>query len=449
MNELVTGPYETYILEDTFSKFLKRLSDESGESTAICWFDRRGVRCEISYMKLYEDSLRVSGWIHSMGYSGEYIGLSMSTSYEWFVSFFGIILSGNAAVLMDPSADESTYGNLAYVIHNGEIEYLDGYVAHHEPDDTAAVVFTSGTTGEPKGAELSHRGILLNAYESNLYIDDRGHRYVPLPFFHAYALTCGALSTFASRSILYISPKETKLARDFRLADPYTVISVPMVLEFLSHHVTENMRLMSCVCGGAPVPEELMDRLAEMGVSTYQGYGITECSPLVSVNGERGNRRGSVGKPLPSFDVHIDDVTSEIILRGPSVMKGYMGCDRCDGIFHTGDTGYADEDGYIYVTGRMKSLIVMNNGKKVSPESIEAELMDFVQEAHVYGIPGGIYGYEIAADIYDAGDRDEIERHIEEFNYMRPQYMRIRHVTYMDRPFARTATGKIRRKENE
>ncbi len=182
-----------------------------------------------------------------------------------------------------------------------------------------------------------------------------------------------------------------------------------------------------------------------IGIQVLNGYGITECSPVVAVNRNRWTKPGSIGLPLPCCEVQIQD--GEICVKGDLVMAGYFqdevatGSAIQDGWFHTGDLGYLDEDGFLFITGRKKNLIILSNGKNVSAEELETQILQIsgVEEVIAYGENG-----HITAEIFSEAP-DGIREEIAALTQKLPPYKRIQHLKFREVPFKKTTTRKIKR----
>jgi len=299
-----------------------------------------------------------------------------------------------------------------------------------EMDETALIVYTSGTTGSPKGVMISFRNLIsqIRSFEALLGLSSQDLFLSMLPLNHLLELTVGFLGVlYAGGRICYsrtLYPQEiTEIMRERGVS---LVITVPLFLKMLKGCIEKEVRrsgilgerlfhmafglarwipgrlmkkllfrrihrqfggrLRAFISGGAPLEGEVAEFFDRLGFPIYQGYGLTETSPVISVNTPEHNRLGSVGRPLSGVRVRIlseegKGGEGEILTQGPHVMKGYYKREDltrevldAEGWLHTGDLGRIDEDGFLYLTGRVKNLIVLGGGKKVHPEEVEAAL---------------------------------------------------------------------------
>jgi long-chain acyl-CoA synthetase len=328
---------------------------------------------------------------------------------------------------------------------------LRALVETSQPDDIITFIYTSGTTGEPKGAMLTHRNFISNIEAVLEVIDWRPDDVFLsfLPLSHVFERMCGHfLPIYAGLTIAYAESLFT-LANDMLEVKPTLMLGVPRfyasvmdrilasvrqmpplrqklfyrTLEVgkvysrcwregrsaplgvrLQHAILDKLvaskirervggRLRYFVSGGAALPKEVAEFFHAFGILILEGYGLTETSPVLTVNPPNAPRFGSVGKPIPGVEIKIAE-DGEILARGPNIMLGYYKKPEAtaaaidpDGWFHTGDVGYMDKDGYLYITDRKKDILVLANGKNVAPQPIENLLKqsELVQEAVVYG----------------------------------------------------------------
>ncbi|MEZ6063599.1 MAG: AMP-dependent synthetase/ligase [Planctomycetaceae bacterium] len=275
-------------------------------------------------------------------------------------------------------------------------------------DDLATVIYTSGTTGNPKGVMLTHDNLLTNAVVTGTTggYDASAVILSWLPYSHIYARTVDLYQTMYTNGTICVGGPVDVLLDDLTMTHPTWMTAVPRFYEKVWSSVASlplderrttlrklfGPRLDHLSSGGAPLPKYIAAGLQECGIPLYQGYGLTESSPVISFNNVFANRLGSVGRPLPGVEVRIA-ADGEVLTRGPHVMRGYWRNTEAtnetiaDGWLHTGDVGTIDDDGYLYITDRKKDIIVTSGGKNVAPTEIERLLISepFIDQAVVYG----------------------------------------------------------------
>ncbi|GMV97946.1 MAG: AMP-binding protein [Phycisphaerae bacterium] len=273
--------------------------------------------------------------------------------------------------------------------------------------DLATILYTSGTTGEPKGVMLTHGNLVSNTLASmeTLFISEDDVRLSWLPLSHIFARTVDYYLWVASGSRLCLARGLDTLMEDLRRVRPTLFSTVPYFLDKVMRALTAagqaddpaavreafGGRLRVIVSGGAPLPDHLAEFFLSRGVPAYQGYGLTESSPVISTNTLSANKIGTVDRPIPGVEVRIAE-DGEILTRGPHVMVGYWNKPEAtaaairDGWLYTGDIGELDADGYLRITGRKKEIIVTAAGKKIAPVRIEALLTEdpCIEQAVVY-----------------------------------------------------------------
>lgn len=390
-------------------------------------------------------------------------------------------------------------------------DYLDNEI---DVEADAVIIFTSGTTGTAKGVVLSQRNVVSSVRSSARMLDFTENDTVMsvLPVHHTYEMTCGILTPILVGATVAINDSMKYLTKNLQTFKPTAMILVPLfvttvykriwdtatknnqtkklkrgiAVSNLLRHVNIDLRsaffgqvnaafggrLKRIVCGGAALSPDYVKGFEELGINLVQGYGITECSPLVSVCPFHWKKYASVGLPVHDVEVKIDklspeDTEGEIIVRGPNVMKGYYKAPELtaeaideDGWFATGDVGYIDEDGFIYITGRKKNIIILDNGKNVFPEELEEHIykIDLVAECVVVGKPNSSGETVITAQIYPDFDKakemgmddisdikDAVKKEIQELNKTLPIFKQIRGIEIRKTEFEKTTTKKIKR----
>ncbi len=367
-----------------------------------------------------------------------------------------------------------------------------------DPDAMAEILFTSGTTGVSKGVMISQKSIVANIADIYRMDFGRGIKYPivmsVLPIHHTFELTVDNLGVLYCGATVCINDKLENIVANLGKFKPAVILVVPAIAEVFYKKVMEGIstgankrkigfarklnrllgrfgidarrvlyksllkkfggNLSRVIVGGAALRSEIAQTFEEFGVSMYQGYGMTECAPLISANYPGINRHGSVGKPVNYMDVKIED--GEILTRGDGVMLGYYKNEEAtreavteDGWLRTGDLGYFDRDGYLYITGRSKNLIILDNGKNIYPEELEAHLavIPGIKEIMVYESRGKLCAAIQPTDINDKCLLKDIKGGIKKYNNEAPPYKRIVSYDFIARDFPKTTSLKIKRKE--
>ena len=296
-----------------------------------------------------------------------------------------------------------------------------GYSYEPEPDQLCTIMFTSGTTGKSKGVMLTHRNLAENATCLDMKIPPRTTILSVLPIHHAYCLSMDILKGISLGSIICINDSLLRVAKNIRLFQP-----------------------------------DMIDLFESYGITILQGYGMTECAPVISTNVSWDIRKNSVGKLLPNCEAKVVD--KELWVRGSSVMQGYYHMPEetketlVDGWLRTGDLGYVDEDGFVYLTGRKKNLIITKNGENVSPEELENKIGEarLVQEILVREKEGVIEAETFPDLDYVKKKRiknveEELQKVIDAYNQEAPAYKRVYKLKVREQEFEKTPSKKIKR----
>lgn len=344
-------------------------------------------------------------------------------------------------------------------------------------EDTAIIQYTGGTTGTPKGAELSHKNVFVNAIQSKIYcpVFNEGKEtiLVVLPLFHVFSMTVGMLfgMSFAAKLVLHPRFDCEKVLKDIEKKKPTAMPGVPTMYNALNNFKEvgkyDLKSLVLCISGGGPLPVEVKKIFEEKtGCVVVEGYGLTETSPVASCNPVNAiNKAGSIGMPLPQTDILIEDMENpgkylgvgqrgELCIKGPQVMNGYYkrpeATAEClkDGILKTGDVAVVDEDGYIFIVDRLKEMII-SGGFKIYPRHVEELLYKHpaVLEAAVIGVPDEYSGQKVKIFVVFKKDstcsRDEILAYCKEHlaKHEMPKEIEVRDV------LPKSPVGKILKKE--
>lgn len=382
-----------------------------------------------------------------------------------------------------------------------------------DENKTSIILFTSGTTSIAKAVELSHKNIVsningMNAHETILSSDVN---MAFLPFHHTFGSTglllflCNGATTVFCDGLRYVQ----KNLKEYKVT---VFFCVPLIIEamykkimaevekqgkqrtlkigkilskiLLKFHIDirrkifktiidnlgGSLRLM--ISGAAAIDPKICQEFNDYGILTIQGYGLTESSPVLCAENENYLRLGSIGKPLPNVDLKIDNPNEEgigeIIAKGPNIMNGYYKNEEetkrviKDGWFHTGDFGRVDKDGYFFVSGRKKNVIVLKNGKNIYPEELEILIAElpYVEENIVFGIPKDddlvlstkvVYNKSYMKEKYNTEEKEKIYdliwKDIKEINKKLCNYKHIKKLVVSDEPMIKTSTNKIKRNE--
>ena len=448
----------------TIRELLVQAEKSFGPEDAIRYKIKKDVTEAKSYTDLREDSEKFSASLAELGAAGGHVAITGMTSYPWIVSFMGTVNSGSVAVTLDVSlpaeemcelidrADvtvlvlDEIRADVAAIVKDrcpklktlismqkteqDEQAYSfwqllekqeAGYSYEPEPDQLCTIMFTSGTTGKSKGVMLTHRNLAENATCLDMKIPPRTTILSVLPIHHAYCLSMNILKGISLGSIICINDSLLRVAKNIRLFQP-----------------------------------DMIDLFESYGITILQGYGMTECAPVISTNVSWDIRKNSVGKLLPNCEAKVVD--KELWVRGSSVMQGYYHMPEetketlVDGWLRTGDLGYVDEDGFVYLTGRKKNLIITKNGENVSPEELENKIGEarLVQEILVREKEGVIEA-EIFPDLdYVKKKRiknveEELQKVIDAYNQEAPAYKRVYKLKVREREFEKTPSKKIKR----
>jgi len=526
---------------ETISEMFEKKSSKYENLTAFVHIQNNHIS-EYTYGDIYNKVINVAANLKQIGLNkGDHIAVISENRPEWAISYFAILWIGCVAIPLD---SKTGFDNLKHIIGFSESKAIFFSASHLKDiskikesvsclqhlipmeqlhdianeqssaikrtevkgDDLSEILFTSGTTGNPKGVMLSHKNIMSNVEDVYSFLDiNPGDRaFSILPIHHSYEKTGGLLSTFYSGITIYYGRgmKPRELLEDLKYVKPTIWINTPLLLEKLISRVNKELEsqkgikkyfvkilpksvlaksiknklglneIRLLVSGGASLPEWVFEGFRSLGITIIEGYGMSETSPLISANPVSGERKGSVGQVIESDDVEIRDTDNEnngeIVVRGPNVMHGYFknkeetdSIITPDGWLKTGDIGYFDQDGYLYITGRKKFIIVTSGGKNIFPEEIEEKLtkLPIIEEALVLSPDDK----EIQAIVYPSideykniSDKDRvdykdkelynlIEKEIRILNRELEPYKRISRFTVKVEEFPKTTTRKIKR----
>ena len=498
---------------ETLRDVIRHSAAAYGSQTAFRYKIGRKELEDKTYENVNQDSMAVSRMLKAEGMLGKHIALIGATTYSWIISYFGITNSGSVAVPIDAQLPAPAIcellnrADVEMVIYDeiradvipeirklcpritciismqaqessADIRSLSQLLAERtgnfdtnlDPDQLCTIMFTSGTTGKSKGVMLTQRNLAENATCLDMKIPERTVILSVLPIHHAYCLSMDILKGISLGSVICINDSLMRVVKNIKLFKPEMILMVPLMIETIAKKLQESALIPAAIVksqvfgkqfhticsGGAYLDPSYIDLFRKYGITILQGYGMTECSPVISTTVSWNIRKDSVGQLIPNCEAKTVD--GELWVRGSSVMQGYYKMPEEtaetleDGWLKTGDLGYADEEGFVYLTGRKKNLIITKNGENVSPEELENQLSlnRLVGEVLVREAEG-----VIEAEIYP--DQDYIKKKhvkdveaalqkvIDDYNQGAPLYKRIYRLKIRDTEFEKTTSRKIKR----
>lgn len=466
-----------------------------------------------TYTELKNDSECFSAVLETLGEQKGHIAILGATSYAWIVAYMGTVNSGSVAVPLDAGL---SVADLCELLNRAEVttlvydetkaqvakealkscpglkhiisiseetsvesaqpfwklvrEQKPGYDYKPLPEELATIMFTSGTTGKSKGVMLSHRNLAENATCLDMKIESGTVILSVLPIHHAYCLSMDILKALSIGSVICINDSLLRVAQNIKLFEPNLMLMVPLMIETFAKKLEEaawvpapiikakvfGKQFHTIFSGGAYLNPAYIKTFKKYGITILQGYGMTECAPVISTNLSRDTKEGSVGKLLPNCEAKT--VNEELWVRGTSVMQAYYHMPKEteesleDGWLKTGDLGYVDDDGFVFLTGRKKNLIITPNGENISPEEIENKLGEnrLVQEVLVRDSEGVIEAeifpdYEYAAKKRIKDMEGKLQEIIDAYNKKAPLYKRVIKLKVREVEFEKNTTKKIKR----
>src|SRR3954470_20309339 len=467
----------------------------------------------LSYAELDRATAHTAGLLAAKGVRpGDRVGIMLPNVPYFPIAYYGILRAGGVVVpmnvllkkrevafyLSDPEArilfawhdfaeaaeaGGEEAGTEGILVKPGDFEQLladqepDRDMSDREGDDTAVILYTSGTTGKPKGAELTHSNLLRNSKGVSEKLGEMSADDVllgALPLFHSFGQTCTMNSAVSVGATVTMLPRfDPDKALQIIDRDKATLFQgVPTMYNAMLHsescETADCSSLRICMSGGAAMPAELMRAFEEkFGCIILEGYGLSETSPVASFNHpDRERKPGSIGTPIEGVEMQVWDddgneveqgEVGEIVIRGHNIMKGYWNRDDAnkeaiteDGWFRTGDMAKVDEDGYFFIVDRKKDLII-RGGYNVYPREIEEVLYEHpaIQEAAVIGVPHEELGEEVGAAVVlkegESADEDELKSYVKD---QVAAYKYPRKIWFTDE-LPKGPTGKILKREIE
>ena len=397
------------------------------------------------------------------------------------------------------------------LIDKGDRRFLDAKI---DNEKMGIMLFTSGTTSVSKAVMLSHKNICSNLADiaSVIKVDENDRFLSFLPLHHTFECTVGFLYPISKGGAIAFCEGIRHIAENIKEFQITAMISVPILFESMYRKVMKGIekkgkledvkkgikitqfllkfgidirrkvfkeihdnlggKVRLFVAGVAALDSEAEKGFNELGLKMYQGYGLTESSPVIAAEDDKNTRLGSIGKAFPSLDVKIDNPNEEgvgeLLAKGPSIMLGYYNNEEAtketideEGWLHTGDLAKIDKDGFIFISGRKKFVIVLKNGKNIYPEELETLVnkIEGVKESFVYGRPEDdgdykicakiVYDVDVAKEFYGVNNEEELKealwKEVKKVNKTMPAYKYIREITITDKELIKTTTQKIKR----
>lgn len=457
-------------------QYLNRIEKDYGQHTAFRYFEQGEIR-SVSYAQFVKDVYCAADGFRD--YQGGHIAILARNSYAYIVNLFGIMAAGAVTVTLNIEEGwDVLHGQLeltepALILHDGEyltehpslgeysgmlrmLEVPSGNIRRHtpvhdNPDELALLMFTSGTTSVGKCVMLPHRCFWENA---KAFLPEKAavSCFLCNPLNHIGGIIC-VMGWLKSGCEICLNSDMRFLRKELIQFGCTHSFFVPKVLEFLNRYIkkgklSELGMLKTVTTGTASAAYEILQSFATVGISVIQTYGLSESGAKGTSNFLLAEKTiSSVGYADPGVEISIQN--GEICLKGDCIMLGYYKNPEAtaealqDGWLHTGDLGYLDEDGYLYITGRKKNLIILSTGENVNPEELEGLLMRSpdVQETLVVE-----KNNRICALVYCGPEKQEaVRRYVDEINTQVAIYKRIGLVEFREEPFPRTASGKIKR----
>ena len=479
-----------------------------------------------TYHDLKEDINAFGTWMYKNKIKDKHVAIIGKNSYEWLVSFLACVNGGNVAVAVDKSLPANEISELLKLADVDYALVTDQYIEKVDtklvkkvfdlgtfdtilyegrkllkeknndfltyqivPEKTAAILFTSGTSGKSKGVELTNKNIAFELNRTCQLYKPSGNVLAILPFHHAFGLIVGIFMAVNYEEAVYINKSPKYVKKNLQDFKPQTIFMVPMFVEFFHKQIWAEIdkkgktaatkglmastdlllktgvdvrkktysaihkvfggNLEYIICGGAALDPMYVKEFRSWGIEILNGYGTTECSPCTAVNRPFHHKDGSVGVIIPETEVRVSE-EGEILFKGDHVMKGYYKDEEAtnaviiDGWYHTGDLGFVDEEGFITLTGRKKNLIILSNGENLSPEELEEDFArdPAVKEVLVYDENSKIVAEIFPEDDY-LGNQAYFNELKEKINNKRPMFKRIAIVKLRNEEFIKNGSMKI------
>ncbi|MFO0753068.1 MAG: AMP-binding protein [Thermodesulfovibrionales bacterium] len=522
----------------TISSVFASAAQTNRDRTALRYHD--GSWRSVTYGELQARAERIARLLAGKGFvRGDRAALIAENRPEWYASYLAVVMLGGIAVPLDMQwgageVAQCIGDSAAKIVFHSSItaenvrEALERFPAgginfdapgfacsvrppdaplsgrHASPEDVASLLYTSGTTGQPKGVMLTHRNICSDAAAllAAGLVGPEDNVLAVLPLHHTYPFMCTFIVPFFAGASVTLGPglKGAEIISAVKENGVTVVVGVPRLYEMMRNGILARLRERSAVLekavrlcgalrrgtginagkalfravhrnfpvlkffasGGARLDPPVMEDLEALGFTVLEGYGLTETSPVVAFNPARRRKPGSAGRPLPGVELAVRE-DGEIAVKGPMVMKGYYRNPEAtaevvrDGWFLTGDLGSLDDEGYLFITGRKKEVIVLSSGKNVYPEDVERAYLSLPLIKEICVVGSGGAGAEdaiqaiIVPDLDSARERsvgniaEALDWEVNRVSARLPGYMRIKGYLLHPGPLPRTPLGKLRR----
>ncbi|HHT25109.1 MAG TPA: AMP-binding protein [Clostridiaceae bacterium] len=511
------------LVSDMKDLLLSRAKSAANKIAFRYRISRNEIR-NVTFAEFAEEVIALGRFLLQQDFQNKHIAIIGKNSYQWIVAFFAITITGNVAVALDNSLDKNQtlkhiehsdscaifcsknhYTDLNLLLKDSDISVFklnklnelsgdskkSGYDSIINPEQPAAIFYTSGTSGDSKGVILTHKNIASNINANREKYIAQGSTLSVLPYHHAYGLVVAILSVFNEEHSVFINSDLKLLLEDFKEATPIVMAIVPLYLKHFKKRILDEVKkqkaerkfafgiklakfllrfgidirrvifkdiyaefggnLSELICGGAPNDDQIIEFFKNIGITVLNGYGLTETSPVVSTEKIDDTRTASCGTVLSCCRVRIAQ-DGEIFVSGDNVFVGYYKDEKLtqevlqNGEFATGDLGHLDQDGFLYITGRKKDLIILSNGENISPEEIELELGRFpgVAEVIVVAQNDKLVAHVFPEENY-LGDIDYFKQLRKEYNSTANQYRKIADIILRDKEFIKNSNRKILR----
>ena len=481
-------------LREITEKRAERLPDTAEFSY---WNENRTELISVSSAQFSEQVKRLGAWLIKEGFRRKKIAVFGENSYAWILAFFAVTCSGNTAVLLDKNLSSEAllgmvqFSDCAAVCYSAqyapeaesmmdkapdiaffrldELQKLaeredavsDGALREYEntvvaPDDLAVIAFTSGTSEKSRGVMLSHRNIAFDVARSERQFEGSGNSILLLPLYHMFGLM-GMLGSIIIGGTVFISQSLRHIIKDVAAVRPHFITAVPAMMPSLCQAFKAAGAELGTkiICGGAAGAAAWRHKFEELGVRILNGYGMTECSPVIAFTASEDQHDEGLMRVIDGCSVRINEPDEEgigeVLVQGDNVMQGYYKMPEVtretlhDNWLHTGDLGRLNHEGLLSIVGRKKNILVLSNGENVAAEPLEKKLADIkgVAECTVC-----VNGGALQAEIYAPNaDPKEITDAVSALNRSLPAYKRIMKTVFRDSEFEKNSLGKIIRKK--